>query len=228
MTQAVHPATPAFAPDETVDATLAVTRRKPVNRWEDFGGGVPTLERNANDGWVQARPRRMSRSRQASLRALIRLICPNEVPIEGIDARVEHQVRVGMQYMPGLVAFGLSLCFALLDWSPVLMLRSVRRLRSLPEPKAAEIIHDLSESSLSLVRTTLYAIKGIILNAYFDQEEVHKALNYAPIPFMRERIAVRQRLLAGTEATPADYIPSYPLNVPSGTEGLPALTVQEI
>jgi hypothetical protein len=56
----------------------------------------------------------------------------------------------------------------------------------------------------------MYGVKGIILNAYFDQQEVHRELNYAPAPFMVERIKLRQRMLAGEQPTAADHIPVYP------------------
>jgi len=35
----------------------------------------------------------------------------------------------------------------------------------------------------------------LVLSVYFDQEEVHRALKYAPVPFMRDRIRVRASLV---------------------------------
>ncbi|MBU6161927.1 MAG: hypothetical protein KGO50_12495 [Myxococcales bacterium] len=213
MTQILGTVTPYAVPEEG-ETTLTDTAERATVRavqWANFGKGVPTLERLADDGFKPALPLAMTRSRRASLRALIRLICPNEVPMPDMEERIELQVRRSMAYMPWIAAFGLSFCFALLDWSPRFLLRSTRRLRRMNRDRAEQLIGELSESSITLLRTVMYATKGIIMNAYFDQDEVHRALNYAPTPFMRERISLRQRLLAGQLAHPADEIPSYPL-----------------
>ncbi|MNC92104.1 hypothetical protein D3C83_84730 [compost metagenome] len=47
----------------------------------------------------------------------------------------------------------------------------------------------------AFLRTLVVAVRGLVLSAYFDQDEAHKALGYAPIPFIRERIQRRQLLL---------------------------------
>jgi hypothetical protein len=213
MTQILGTVTPYAVPEDGESTQTEAADRATVRaaQWANFGKGVPTLERMADDGFKPAVPLAMSRSRRASLRALIRLICPAEVPMPNMEERIEVQVRRSMAYMPWIAAFGLSFCFALLDWSPRFLLRSPRRLRRMQRERAEHLIGELSESSFSLLRTVMYATKGIILNAYFDQDEVHKALHYAPAPFMRERITLRQRLLAGQMARTTDEIPYYPL-----------------
>jgi hypothetical protein len=38
------------------------------------------------------------------------------------------------------------------------------------------------------------------MSAYFDQDEVHRALHYAPVPFIKARVSLRQRLLGPAHA----------------------------
>jgi hypothetical protein len=175
-----------------------------------FVGGVPTMERLTNDGFQPAVPYPMGRSARRSLAALVVLLCPTVMVMESMQERITAQVRISMNYMPWIAAFGLRFCIELLDWSPRLMFRSIRRLRGMAPEKARALLHELSESSFTPIRTVMYGVKGIILNAYFDQQEVHRELNYAPAPFMVERIKLRQRMLAGEQPTAADHIPVYP------------------
>jgi hypothetical protein len=48
---------------------------------------------------------------------------------------------------------------------------------------------------LAPLRSLLIGIRSMIVGAYFDQVEVHRALDYAPVPFLRGRIRERKRLL---------------------------------
>ena len=41
----------------------------------------------------------------------------------------------------------------------------------------------------------MLAPKAVILSTYYDQDEVHAALDYAPRSFIRERVAHRDNLL---------------------------------
>jgi hypothetical protein len=100
-----------------------------------------------------------------------------------------------MSYMHPLAAFGLMLAFVLMDWSPRLLLRSRHRLQGLGRSEGARILEALVRSRLELFRSAVIAARGAILSAYFDQHEVHEALGYAPVPFLRERVARRAQLL---------------------------------
>lgn len=198
---------------ETIDPGMSPTppaAGRPAVSAAQFGGGVPTLERDTDPAFLPAVPYPMGRSSTRSLAALVVLICPTTLMNADIQARVVAQIRSGMSYMPWIAAWGLRLCFELLDWAPRFLFKGIRRLRGIEPEKARAILHQLSESSLTPIRTLMYAVKGLILNAYFDQQEVHQALNYAPAPFMRDRIALRQRMLAGEAPEAADYIPTYP------------------
>jgi hypothetical protein len=171
---------------------------------------VPTLERDTDLAFVPAVPFPMGRSSTRSLAALVVLICPTTIMNADIQARVVAQIRSGMSYMPWIAAYGLRFGFEILDWAPRFLFKGMRRLRGIDQDDARAILHRLSESSLTPIRTLMYAIKGLILNAYFDQEEVHQALNYAPAAYMRSRIPVRQRLLGTEGVQQSDYIPTYP------------------
>ncbi len=209
----MRPVTTTADNAETVSPGVSPTPSasgRPTISAAQFGGGVPTLERDTDPTFQPAVPYPMGRSSTRSLAALVVLICPTTIMNADIQARVVAQIRSGMSYMPGIAAWGLRFCFELLDWAPRFLFKGVRRLRGIEPEKARAILHQLSESSLTPIRTLMYAVKGLILNAYFDQEEVHQALNYAPAPFMRERIALRQRMLAGQAPADADYIPTYP------------------
>jgi hypothetical protein len=207
MRQAVESAEFGAAPDTPVAAPLQVGHRV-VGGWERFGQGEPALTGEVDDGWVPARPFPMGRVRRRAFRALIRLLCPSAMSFPHMVDRVEDQVRRHMSYMPWMTALGLSMAFLLVDWMPRLLLQRWRRLQGLPVDDARALLTHLAESGWAPVRAVMYATRGIVLNAWFDQPEVHEALSYQPAPFMRSRIEVRRRLLAG-RTRPEDTIPTY-------------------
>ena len=147
-----------------------------------------------------------------SLRALIRASCPLErgPKIPHIVDKVEHQVRMLMVYMSPLSAKGLCAVFLLVNYSQLWRLRGLRPLHRLKRAQAVCALKSLCHVRALAVRQLMIAIKATIITAYYDQPEVHFALGYHPRPWIRERLALRRRLLRGGRAHPEDHVPFYP------------------
>jgi hypothetical protein len=45
----------------------------------------------------------------------------------------------------------------------------------------------------------MYGPLGLFMSTYFDQDYVHRDINYDPVPFVEARIALRRRWVAGAE-----------------------------
>jgi hypothetical protein len=164
------------------------------------------LARHPDDGWLLADPYPMSEMVRRALRAVILAICPPPPAPSSAELfdRVELYVRRFMRYMHPLAARGLWLSFLLLDFLPLLLLKG-RRLQKLPREAAARLLTGLSHSTIGFLRLLCVGVRGAILSGYFDQDEVHKVLGYAPVPFISERTALRKtRLLAAANAAPAE------------------------
>lgn len=181
-------------------------------RYANFGKGVPELTRHPEDGWISATPFPMGAPARNALRGLVRILCPPAPApqLPDLEDRIEQQARVLMRYMPLPVAWLLRLLFRALDQAPRLLFMSRRRLHTLDTDAARRVIHRLAASSIAPVREMVGAARSLILSIYFDQDEVHAALGYRPIPFMRDRIGLRSRLLAGAPSAPNDIIPPTP------------------
>ncbi len=168
----------------------------------------------STEGWV-APPLALPRPVERALRGLVRVVAPFEhgpVMADG-ERRVEEQARVLMQYLPRVMQIGLCVVFVALDWAPVLLLRSTRRLRTLAvedHARAVALFEELMRSRWTLVRHALFGVRGVVLPAYYDQPEVHFALGYHPDRWINERIAVRRRLMSGGAPDAADMI--HPLD----------------
>jgi hypothetical protein len=109
--------------------------------------------------------------------------------------------------MPRVVAFALRYSFRLVDNLPRLFFWSRRRLHRLTASEARTFVGRLGASQFPPLRELISAVRGIVLSTYFDQDEVHAALNYAPREFVRQRIAVRDRLLNDSAPLDGDMIP---------------------
>jgi hypothetical protein len=105
-----------------------------------------------------------------------------------------------MRYMHPLAAWGFCLCLGLLDWAPRLLLVSARRLHALGRQRASRLLSEMVGGRFAFLRTLVVAVRGLVLSAYFDQDEVHAAIGYAPLPFLRERVERRKALLAAPAA----------------------------
>lgn len=177
--------------------------------YADFGKGIPRLERRPDDGWVFAEPFPMGMAARRAFRGLIRAMCPPAPApqLPDLEDRIETQIRRHMQYMPRIVAHSLRYAFRIVDNLPRFFFWSRRRLHRLEPEDARAFVGRLASSRFPPLRETISAVRGIVLSTYFDQDEVHEALDYAPRMFMKNRIDLRQRMLTGYEPTQTDMIP---------------------
>jgi hypothetical protein len=160
-------------------------------------GSAQTLTRHPDDGWQNAEPYPMGSLARTSFRALIRAVCPpSPAPqLPDLVDRIEMHVRGLMRYMNPLAARALWLAIFVLDWAPRFSFWSWHRLQGLDPGEGARFLSSLGTSKVQLFRTLLIGMRGAILSAYFDQDEVHRALGYSPRPFITERVELRTKLL---------------------------------
>ncbi|MBX3185084.1 MAG: hypothetical protein KIT72_00295 [Polyangiaceae bacterium] len=173
------------------DALPTPKRQLPMQRTNDFA-------RHPKDGWTYADPYPMSDRYRARLHAIIERLCPPPpAPMSGdLLTQIELHVRGFMMYMHPLAGRGLWLAFILLDWAPRLLFMSWRRLGDLDRQAADRVISRITSTRWMPLRLLVVGIRGSVLSAYFDLSEVHERLNYRPVPFLKERVALRERLVA--------------------------------
>ena len=183
-------------------SSQAPRRRLPMLGKRDSEGSGRELSRHPKDGWRPAEPYRMSERVRRRFRALIAVMLPPPPApqIPDIVDRVELYVRRFMAHMHPIAARGMWLAIVLLDWAPRLLLRSFRRLHELDRERASQLLASMVSGSSSLLRTPVISVRALVLSAYFDQDEVHRAMRYAPVPFIKDRLKLRQRLLRPAEA----------------------------
>jgi hypothetical protein len=169
-----------------------------------------TIKRHPDDGWVLADPYPMARSTRRALRGLIRALCPPPPgpQLPDLEDRVEIHVRRMLQYMVPIVAFGFSVAVHLVDWAPIWRGRATRRVQHLPRECAEQVLIELGESRSSVVRTMILGIRGLVLSTFYDQDEVHRAMGWEPLPFLTARVDVRRRMLAGEAPRATDRMGS--------------------
>lgn len=185
---------------------------EPVHRYASFGKGVPELVRHPKDGWTLAEPLPMGSGARKALRGLIRALCPPPPApqLPDLEDRIEREMRIMVHYTPGFMGWGFKILLRFLDQAPRFLFKSVHRLHRLEPVRAREIFQVLVNSRIAPIRDAAAMVRSLVLATYFDQDEVHVALRYAPVPFMVERMALRRRLLAGEPEQPADLIPPMP------------------
>jgi hypothetical protein len=146
----------------------------------------------------------MSERVRARFRALIAILLPPPPAPQLPDMvdRVELYVRRFMAHMHPLAARGMWLSIVLIDWAPRLLFKSVRRLSRIDRREASAILGQMASSSNNLWRSLIVSVRALVLSAYFDQDEVHRAIHYRPVPFIRDRLKLRRRLLRPAEVTP--------------------------
>lgn len=164
--------------------------------------GPEQLARHPNDGWCLAEPYPLGPSSRAALRGVIEALCPGGTAPHSPD--VMHDVELGtrrfLRYMHPTVAIAFRLGLLLLDWLPILTLRSLGRLHSLERRRASTFIARWAKSRIKALRLLVMGARSLVLSVYFDQTAVHRAMKYEPVPFMRERIAFRRALLMPARA----------------------------
>lgn len=158
------------------------------------------MKRHPDDGWVLADPAPMGAGTSRALRGLIRALC--WMPAGCDDAmqhRVELHVRRMLRYLPPGAAWLFALSIHALDLCPMWLGLGLRRLQSLERDQAEAVIERVAHSRSVLVRTLLLGVRTLTQSTFYDQDEVHAAIGVEPVPFVRERIAVRERLLGERE-----------------------------
>jgi hypothetical protein len=164
--------------------------------------------REPDDGWTLADPWPMGPVTRDALHGIIRALCPRPPApwSEEIAARIELGVRVFLRYLPPVMGLGFGPMLILLDWSPLWRLRGVSPLHRWERAAAAEHMQRLANSRFKPIRLMIMAARAAVLSVYYDQDEVHAAMGYDPLPFLQGRADLRRRLMAGEEATPSDLI----------------------
>ncbi|MCA9529894.1 MAG: hypothetical protein KC543_07140 [Myxococcales bacterium] len=177
--------------------------------------GPDGLGRHPNDGWQLAEPYPLGGPSQRALDAIVRAMLPPPPAPQAPDMheRVATHVRVSLQYLPRWTARGFVVLLHLLNWSPLWRLRAFATCSRLPRETASDVIDGIAQSRFLWLRMLALAPRALVLSTYFDQDEVHAGLGYAPKGFLRERIALRQRIEAGQRAAAADEIHHLPAEV---------------
>ena len=111
-----------------------------------------------------------------------------------------------MRYLPPVMGLGLGPMMVVLDWSPLWRLRGLRPLHLWDRAEAAQHLQLLASSRFKPIRLMLMAARAAVLSVYYDQDEVHEAMGYDPLPFLQGRADLRRRLMDGEEAKPEDLI----------------------
>ncbi|HMR08521.1 MAG TPA: hypothetical protein PKA88_22225 [Polyangiaceae bacterium] len=156
------------------------------------------LARRSADGFQEAAPYAMGSYTRRVFRAIIRCLMPPP-PAPSSDAildEVESVVRNWMPYMLPISARGLWLSILILDFAPLFLFVAPSRLHRLPQAQASTLLSEMVHGRFAFLRLLVVAMRGVVLSAYFDQDEVHRAIGYRPVAFMRDRIALRDELLS--------------------------------
>lgn len=155
------------------------------------------VERHPQDGWCLADPAQLSRGSERAVRGVVwALLPPAPAPRpQDIEERVTRQVRCMMQYMPPALRLGFVVLMRALFWAPLWRLRGFGPLSRLSQREASKTLASVAQSRFFPLRLMMLAPKAIVLSAYFDQDEIHAALDYEPRAFIRERIERRAELL---------------------------------
>jgi hypothetical protein len=169
---------------------------------------IPVMARHPDDGWIMADLYPLSGFTRRSLDGLVRAICPPPPApqLENLEERARLQVQRMLRYMHPVVAFGFCLAVIALDYAPIWSFASWRRVRSMDPAQAAPLLERIGWSRLPLLRLLVLGVRGMILSVYFDQDEVHRAIGYAPVPFIEQRIQLRRRLLHGGVSQASDVM----------------------
>ena len=140
------------------------------------------------------------------LRALVDAVLPPAPRIATTVEDVARHALVCLQYMPRSSAALFLWGMRVVNWSPLWRLRGVRPLTALPVDAVRKHLIAVTRSRWLPVRLLMYGPLGLFMSAYFDQDYVHRELDYAPVPFVASRIAMRREWLEGREPGARDEI----------------------
>jgi hypothetical protein len=177
--------------------------------------------RHPNDGWQLASPYGLGTWANKALVSVVTAMLPSRrgpVDARTIE-RVANNVRTTLTYMARPSAWGLVALLCLLDLAPLWRRAQPRRLGALSAVEGAALLDRVAESRFRLLRTMVTAARAAVLTGYYDLPEVHEVIGYAPRPHFAERLALRQRILAGYDAGVSDA------PQPHALRGVPPLTV---
>ncbi len=162
----------------------------------------PRLDRHPKDDWQKADPYRLGSWATRALHAIVlAVVPPPPAPQpENLVERVADTIKSWMPFMHPMAARGLWLAMLILDFAPLFLFYRFSRLHKLERGDAAALLSEMVHGRYSFLRLLVVALRGVVLSAYFDQDEVHAAMQYTPVPFMQKRIALRQRLLEPAHA----------------------------
>jgi hypothetical protein len=164
-----------------------------------------------DDDWQSADPMPVGPTVRRALQGQIRALCPRSPApwSDEIAQNIERGILIYLRYLPPVMGWGFGPMLVALDLSPLWRLRSFRPLHSWDREAAAKHMQMLSESRFKPIRLMVMAARAAVLSYYYDQDEVHDALDYAPMPFLQQRSDIRRKLLDGEEAAPEDQIGPY-------------------
>ncbi len=170
-----------------------------------MGHADGSLRRHPADGWVLADPFPMTKGQVRKFHGLIRAMIPPEPVVPDVEARIEDQVRRMMRYMQPFIALGFMAALEVVDAAPLLM-GKWKRLQHLSPAEASDVIQRLTDGPVGPLSDLVVATRAAVMAPYYDLEEVAEHVGWRPVRFMRDRIALRRRLLAGERAGDGDAI----------------------
>ena len=174
----------------------------------------PVLQRHPDDGWTLAVPIEVgARTRRVLLR-LADAILPSSPRTETTLEDVTQHALVCLRYMPWSTRVLFVLGTRVLNWSPLWRLRGMRPLTALPTDVARRHLIGVTQSRWLAVRLLMVGPLGLFLSSYFDQDYVHRELEYDPIPFVAKRIELRRKWVEGQEPGAGDEIHHLPVRAP--------------
>ncbi len=158
-------------------------------------GDFPSLARHPGDHWLAA-PQRFDRPTERALRGVIRALLPPPPAPRPADIEDRLVAHMGMmlQYQLPAAALGMRVLLHILEHSPRWRLHSAQTLSDLDPARGSAVLEGLSSSRLLTLRMLTLPVKAILLSGYFDQDEVHAAMDYAPRPFMHSRMDAHRRM----------------------------------
>ena len=170
----------------------------------------PVLQRHPDDGWMLAAPLEVGARTHRVLLKLADAILPPSPRTETTLEDVTQHALICLRYMPRSTATLFVLGMRLINWSPLWRLRGLRPLSALPAEIARQQLLGIVQSRWLPVRLLMYGPLGLFMSSYFDQDYVHQELDYAPTPFVAERIELRRKWIEGREPGAAEEIHHLP------------------
>ena len=172
------------------------------------------LQRHPDDEWTLAVPMKVSARTRRVLLTLAGAILPPRPRTDTTLEDVTQHALVCLRYMPWSTRVLFVLGTRVLNWSPLWRLRVMRPLTALPTDVARRHLIGVTQSRWLAVRLLMVGPLGLFLSSYFDQDYVHRELEYDPIPFVAKRIELRRKWVEGQEPGAGDEIHHLPVRAP--------------